>query len=130
MVVVIAIGAIAYVRYQNNNSYDYQIEMAENGTGGFKAMRRRFLTIKTALTLSPNDINARAAMAEIYLARKEYDSALVLEMEISTSIKEQRGYQGLITIYDAKGQYDKTYRAGVYCDRYRFIRTVFRVYCR
>ena len=23
------IGAIAYVRYQNNNSYDYQIEMAE-----------------------------------------------------------------------------------------------------
>ena len=29
VVVVIAIGAIAYVRYQNNNSYDYQIEMAE-----------------------------------------------------------------------------------------------------
>jgi xanthine phosphoribosyltransferase len=60
------------------------------------------------LTLSPNDINARAAMAEIYLARKEYDSALVLEMEIiNLDKKNKEAYQGLITIYEAKGQYDK-----------------------
>ena len=41
VVVVIAIGAIAYVRYQNNNSYDYQIEMAEK-----ELVDLNFLTIK------------------------------------------------------------------------------------
>ena len=47
-------------------------------------------------------------MAEIYLARKEYDSALVLEMEIiNLDKKNKEAYQGLITIYEAKGQYDK-----------------------
>ena len=81
VVVVIAIGAIAYVRYQNNNSYDYQIEMAEKELVDLN-YEKALSYYKNALTLSPNDINARAAMAEIYLARKEYDSALVLEMEI------------------------------------------------
>ena len=41
-------------------------------------------------------------------ARKEYDSALVLEMEIiNLDKKNKEAYQGLITIYEAKGQYDK-----------------------
>ena len=75
VVVVIAIGAIAYVRYQNNNSYDYQIEMAEKELVDLN-YEKALSYYKNALTLSPNDINARAAMAEIYLARKEYDSAL------------------------------------------------------
>ena len=74
VVVVIAIGAIAYVRYQNNNSYDYQIEMAEKELVDLN-YEKALSYYKNALTLSPNDINARAAMAEIYLARKEYDSA-------------------------------------------------------
>ena len=107
VVVVIAIGAIAYVRYQNNNSYDYQIEMAEKELVDLN-YEKALSYYKNALTLSPNDINARAAMAEIYLARKEYDSALVLEMEIiNLDKKNKEAYQGLITIYEAKGQYDK-----------------------
>lgn len=107
VVAVIAIGAIAYVRYQNNNSYDYQIEMAEKELVDLN-YEKALSYYKNALTLSPNDINARAAMAEIYLARKEYDSALVLEMEIiNLDKKNKEAYQGLITIYEAKGQYDK-----------------------
>ena len=107
VVVVIAIGAIAYVRYQNNNSYDYQIEMAEKELVDLN-YEKALSYYKNALTLSPNDINGRAAMAEIYLARKEYDSALVLEMEIiNLDKKNKEAYQGLITIYEAKGQYDK-----------------------
>ncbi len=74
VVAVIAIGAIVYVRYQNNNSYDYQIEMAEKELVDLN-YEKALSYYKNALTLSPNDINARAAMAEIYLARKEYDSA-------------------------------------------------------
>ncbi len=86
---------IAYVRYQNNNSYDYQIEMAEKELVDLN-YEKALSYYKNALTLSPNDINARAAMAEIYLARKEYDSALVLEMEIiNLDKKEQRGLSGI-----------------------------------
>lgn len=107
VVAVIAIGAFAYVRYQNSNSYDYQIEMAEKELVDLN-YEKALSYYKNALTLSPNDINARAAMAEIYLARKEYDSALVLEMEIiNLDKKNKEAYQGLITIYEAKGQYDK-----------------------
>ena len=80
VVVVIAIGAIAYVRYQNNNSYDYQIEMAEKELVDLN-YEKALSYYKNALTLSPNDINARAAMAEIYLARKEYDSVVDYAIE-------------------------------------------------
>ena len=69
MVVVIAIGAIAYVRYQNNNSYDYQIEMAEKELVDLN-YEKALSYYKNALTLSPNDINARAAMAENLSCKK------------------------------------------------------------
>ena len=74
---------------KNNNSYDYQIEMAEKELVDLN-YEKALSYYKNALTLSPNDINARAAMAEIYLARKEYDSALVLEMEIINLDKKNK----------------------------------------
>ena len=50
---------------QNNNSYDYQIEMAEKELVDLN-YEKALSYYKNALTLSPNDINARAAMAEIW----------------------------------------------------------------
>ena len=69
VVVVIAIGAIAYVRYQNNNSYDYQIEMAEKELVDLN-YEKALSYYKNALTLSPNDINARAPWRKSILQEK------------------------------------------------------------
>ena len=55
----------------------------------------------------PDDIKVREAMAEIYTSQKEYDSALVLYMEILQLDKTNKeAYQHLISIYDEMGDYD------------------------
>ena len=57
--------------------------------------------------MQPDDIKVREAMAEIYTSQKEYDSALVLYMEILQLDKTNKeAYQHLISIYDEMGDYD------------------------
>ena len=107
IVVTASIGTIAYVKYKNNNSYDYQMEMAEKERNQHK-MEDALSHYKNALALSPNDIEARLAMAAIYRQQKEDDSALVLYMEVITLDKKQKeAYQGLISIYESKNEYGK-----------------------
>ena len=107
LVLIILIASVAYIRHKNNNSYDYQMQMAEQELVDLN-YEKALSYYKNALTLSPNDIKARSEMADIYMVKKEYDSALVLYMEIITLDKKNKeAYQGLITIYEAKGEYEK-----------------------
>lgn len=106
-VVLFAAGAVIYVNYKNSNSYDYQMEMAEKERTSHQ-YADALSYYKNALSLSPDDLAAREAMAEIYMVQKDYDSALVLYMEILTmDAANKEAYEGLIGIYEARGEYDK-----------------------
>ncbi len=105
--VSVSVAAIAYVKYKNNNSYDYQMEMAAKELTD-RNYENALSYYKNALALAPDDIAVRIDMADVYMGQKEYESALVLYMEtITLDKKNKEAYQGLITIYEEKGQYDK-----------------------
>ena len=83
VILVITTGSLLYVRHKNNNSYDYQMEMAEKELSG-NHYEKAISYYKNALVLLPSDINARVSLADIYMKQKEYDSAMILYMEILT----------------------------------------------
>ena len=110
----VGIAVKLYIDNKNANSYDYQIEMAEKELVD-RNYENALRYYKTALALQPDDIKVREAMAEIYTSQKEYDSALVLYMEILQLDKTNKeAYQHLISIYEVgepiisplSGQYD------------------------
>lgn len=109
---LVLIGAAAgvtvklYIDNQNANSYDFQVEMAEKELVDHN-YENALGYYKTALALQPDDIKVREAMADIYTRQKEFDSAIVLYMEILQLDKNNKeAYQNLISIYDEKGDYD------------------------
>lgn len=109
-VLVAAIATIIavklYIDNRNANSYEYQMEMGQKEAQDHK-FEEALGYYKTALALQPNDINVRLAMAEIYMGQKEYDSAMVLYMEIiQLDSDNEEAYQNLIAIYDEKKDYD------------------------
>ena len=107
VILVITTGSLLYVRHKNNNSYDYQMEMAEKELSG-NHYEKAISYYKNALVLLPSDINARVSLADIYMKQKEYDSAMILYMEILTLDDDNKdAYQGLIRIYESKEEYDK-----------------------
>ena len=58
---------------------------------------------KTALSLRPQDISTRMAMADLYLERKEYDPAMVLLIEITELDRRNLdAYRKLIRVCEAK----------------------------
>lgn len=102
----IGIGVKLYVDEQNANSYDYQMEMAEKEEAeGNYAEALDFYN--AALNIKPKDLEARAAMADIYLEQRNYDAAMILFIEI---IKEdaanKEAYEKLISIYEDREDYD------------------------
>lgn len=105
--ITIGAGVKFYIDYKNDNSYDYQIEMAHKEAYD-RNYENALMYYKRALALVPNDIDVRVEMAEIYLLQDEYDAALVLLTEVIQLDKnEKKAYQYLLEIYEEKGQYGK-----------------------
>lgn len=105
VLIIVAVSTKLYINYQNDNSYDYQVAMAEKeaAKGNDAAALSCY---KTALSLEPQDSAVRFAMAKIYMKQQAYDNALVLYMEIIKSgHADEETYQNLITIYEKKGDY-------------------------
>ncbi|MBO5069614.1 MAG: chitobiase/beta-hexosaminidase C-terminal domain-containing protein [Roseburia sp.] len=108
LVVLILSGVSAklYIDYKNANSYDYQVGMAENELID-KNYESALNYYSTALTLEPNDIPVRLAMADLYMTRKEYDYARILFQEvIGLDASNQTAYKNLIAIYEKEEDYD------------------------
>ncbi len=104
---IIAGAAIkASIHHKNANSYDYQVQMAENELAD-KNYETALSYYKTALSIQPEDIAVRLAMADIYMGQKDYDSAMVLLIEvIDLDTDNLEAYQSLIAVYEEKEDYD------------------------
>jgi hypothetical protein len=62
---------------------------------------------QNALSLKPDDIPARFAMAELFEDETNTDAALVLYMDIlSLDSSNEEAYRKVIAIYDARGDYN------------------------
>lgn len=118
LAVLIAIGVVIklFVDYKNDNSYEYQINMAEremvdhNYESAIEYYAR-------ALAIVPDDIDCRLEMAKIYLLREQYDAAIVLLTEtVRLDNEEAEAYQYLIDIYAEKGLYSKIQDLAEYAD--------------
>lgn len=102
----VGIGVKLYIDEQNANSYDYQMEMArkEEAEGNYEEALDFY---NAALDIQPQDLEARTAMTDIYMEQKNYDSAMILLMEIIKSDRSNRdAYEKLISIYEEKEDYD------------------------
>lgn len=104
--ILAGVAAKLYINHKNANSYDYQVSMAKQELLD-KNYANALHYYQTALALSPADIDVRFAMADIYMGQKDYDSAMVLLMEvIDLDGTNQQAYQNLIEIYENKEDYE------------------------
>lgn len=101
---------------QNANSYDYQVEMAEKELG--KNNTESALSYyNTALSLIPEDVSVRMAMADIYMAQTDYDAAMVLYLEVVRLDSSQReAYERLIQIYERNKDYENIQKLSAYAN--------------
>lgn len=109
---ILVIGIISgitvklYIDDKNANSYDYQMQMAEKELTD-RNYEKALNYYKTALAILPGDIRVRLEMAKVYMDKQEYDSALVLCVEIIQLDKSnEEAYKNLIKIYEEKEDYD------------------------
>lgn len=109
LVIAIILGIVIklVIDYNNANSYDYQIEAARQEYID-KNYESALHYYKTALSLKPEDVAVRLAMADIYVEQADYDSALVLLIEvIALDSKSQKAYEQLIHIYEKNEDYTR-----------------------
>ena len=108
LVLAILLGVVLklWVDHRNANSYDYQVRAAKQEMID-RDYENALHYYKTALSLRPDDVPVRLAMAEIYTEQEEYDSAAVLLMEvIDLDAQNKTAYEELIAIYEEKEDYE------------------------
>lgn len=91
---------------KNANSYDYQVAMAEKELVDLN-YEKALGYYKTALSLRPDDIAVRMAMADIYMGQKDDNSAMVLLIEVvELDEKNKEAYKQLIALYEKRKDYN------------------------
>lgn len=108
LVVLIVVGVILFtaIRQKNNNSFSYQMEMAQQNQTE-KNYVKALEYLKRALELEPEDLSARKQMVEIFLSMEEEKKAISMLHEIiSLSNTDVESYQKLIALYDKAGDYE------------------------
>lgn len=104
--IIAVVLVVQYKRYLNENSYSYQVEMAESELTD-RNYENALNYYKNALNLEPNDIKVRLAMAKIYVEQKDYESALVLLMDvIHLDDDNTEAYKLLIQVYEKQKDYE------------------------
>ena len=105
--ILIGIGIKIYVDYKNDNSYEYQMEMAASEVidHNYEVALKYYAR---ALAIHPTDIACRMEMVEIDMLRLDYDAAIVLLQEvIQLDESYEKAYELLIDIYKERKQYDQ-----------------------
>lgn len=110
-VVVIAIASIClvasnYIKKQHANSFDYQIQMAEEAYRNGDIIKA-IEYYENALSLDRDNIEVRLLLAEIFMDQNDYDSALILCQEImQKDSANRRACEILIEIYESQKNQD------------------------
>ena len=129
LAVMITIGIVVkiFVDYKNDNSYNYQMKMAQVEMVDHN-YERALQHLKRALAIVPSDIDGRMEMVEIYRMQQENDSALVLLTEVIRLDKEnESAYKQLIEIYADKEQFEQIKQLAAYADNEK-IKELFKDY--
>lgn len=104
--IIAGVAVKVSIDHRNANSYEYQVEQARKEAVDLN-YEKALNYYKTALSIKPDDVEARMAMTEIYMAQKDYDSAMVLLIEVVELDKANKdAYKKLIEIYEKKEDYD------------------------
>ena len=104
VIVLILVGMS--IRKSHDNSFDYQVEMAEKAYDSGD-IDEAIAYYEKALALDKDNIEVRLTLAEIYMEQKDDDSALVLYQEvIQADNKNRTACQNLIAIYEEQNNTD------------------------
>ena len=95
----------AAIRSNHNNSFEYQMNLAQKAS--LEGNLDKALTYyQRAVELDPGSADAKMALADIYMKKKDYDAAEPLYRAIISGDKKNRNaFKNLIVIYE---QEDKT----------------------
>lgn len=116
-----------FVDYKNNNSYEYQIKMAESEVFDHN-YESALEHLARALAIVPGDVDSRIKMADIYLLQEKEDAAIVLLTEvIRLNADYKKAYEALISIYADNEQYDKITALSEYTNN-KEIKALFKDY--
>lgn len=104
VIVLILVGMS--IRKSHDNSFDYQVEMAEKAYDSGD-IDEAIAYYEKALALDKDNTEVRLTLAEIYMEQKDDDSALVLYQEvIQADNKNRTACQNLIAIYEEQNNTD------------------------
>ncbi len=103
---VLVTGIMLLVSHSRNNSYDYQMQQARNYQND-KNYREAESSVKRALELEPNDLEAKLFLADIYVLRGDSLKAVtVLEEVCKEQPDSKEAYQKLIQLYSERKDYE------------------------
>ena len=107
LLLIAGISVKVYINYKNSNSYEYQMEMAAQELADLN-LESAITYYENALVIRPQDLTARLAMADIFMQEKDYDSAMVLLIEvINLDSFNKEAYARLVNIYAVREEYEK-----------------------
>ncbi len=107
VLIIAGISMKLYINHKNSNSYEYQMEMAKQEMADLN-LENAMNYYKNALVIKPQDLTARLAMADILMQEKDYDSAMVLLIEvINLDSLNKDAYARLVNIYAVREEYEK-----------------------
>lgn len=106
VLIVLVTGIMLLVSHSRNNSYDYQMQQARNYQND-KNYREAESSVKRALELEPNDLEAKLFLADIYVLRGDSLKAVtVLEEVCKEQPDSKEAYQKLIQLYSERKDYE------------------------
>ncbi len=109
---LIAAAVLYTINNQHNNSYDYQVQKAEEAAAAGDT-DSAISYYERALKLSKNSVDIRIKLGNLYLSLYDYDSALLnFEEALNLDGTSVDAYAGIFTIYDALQEYDKISEMG------------------
>ncbi|WP_455722057.1 tetratricopeptide repeat protein [Agathobacter sp.] len=105
-IVILVAAVTGNVKKSHDNSFDYQIEQAKKAYDSGN-MTEAVSYYEKALSIDPDNVDARYELADIYMKQKDTDAAAILYQEIiSLDPKSEEAYKELISIYESKKNYD------------------------
>ena len=107
-VIAIMCAIIGFIVWnQNHNSLTYQMSKAQSAAdAGHDA--RAISYYERAIEIDHSNVDARIALGDIYLSRKEYDSAQLYYQEaVNLDDTAVDAYKGLIRVFEEQDKYDQ-----------------------
>ncbi len=106
LLIILVTVIILLVNDSRNNSYDYQMQQARNYHND-KNYREAESSVKRALELEPNNLEAKLFLAEIYVLRGDSREAVILLEEVRQEQPDSKEvYQQLIQLYEERKDYE------------------------